>query len=104
MILAQVGTFHFGVAAASQVLCTSTALNKRFHNIEFFTRMPSSDRHLLIGYTMGGCLSSCHFAAFKKKFFFYSHRKSRIPGGKPGILLCKINTDIIRGIKMLSNL
>jgi len=26
------------------------------------------------------------------------------PGRKPGILLCEINTDIIRGIKMLSNL
>ena len=26
------------------------------------------------------------------------------PGRKPGILLCEINTDIIREIKMLSNL
>ena len=32
-LLAQVGTFRIGVAVASQVLCTSTTLNKRFITI-----------------------------------------------------------------------
>ena len=32
------------------------------------------------------------------------HQNMQNPGRKPGILLCEINTDIIRGIKMLSNL
>ena len=32
-ILAQVGTFHYGVAVASQILCISITLNKRSYLI-----------------------------------------------------------------------
>ena len=36
LLLAQAGTFRkYGVAVASQILCISTTLNKRRHNIEF---------------------------------------------------------------------